>query len=57
MKFDVKTVVTFTALLLWMATTVYGMITGEFEPVFEFFKTILTMVVSFYFGMKTGENK
>jgi len=41
---SVKTIVTFVALGLWIYVTTTGLVDGEF------FKTIFTMIISFYFG-------
>lgn len=46
---SVKTIITLVATGLFVYTTVKGITDGEF------FKTIYTMIISFYFGMKLGE--
>jgi len=54
---DVKTVITLVALVLWIATTVYGFVSGDFSTVFDFFKEVFMMIISFYLGTKAKENK
>lgn len=46
----VKTIATLVALCLWVYVTVTGIVEGDF------FKTIFTMIISFYFGSQYEKN-
>lgn len=54
---DIKNVITIVALLVWVGTTTYGLLNGEFNTVFDYFKEVFMMVVSFYLGTKVAKNE
>jgi len=54
---DIKNVITIVALLLWIGTTVYGLFFGEFTTVFDYFKEVFMMIVSFYLGTKVQKGE
>lgn len=45
---DVKTIVTFVGLALWVYITIHNIDN-------EFFKNIFTMIIAFYFGTQVGK--
>lgn len=52
---DIKNVITIIALLLWIGISVYGLLNGEFNTVFDYFKEVFMMIVSFYLGTKVAK--
>lgn len=47
---NVKTIITLVGLGLWIYVTTTGIVEGEF------FKTIFTMIISFYFGTQFSKD-
>ena len=54
---EIKNVITLVALIIWIGTTAYGVIIGEFNTVFEFFKTVFATIIAFFLGRQTGKTE
>ena len=51
-NWDVKTIITIVALVLWVGSTAFGFYAGQFDTVWDFFKQAFLMVISYYLGTK-----
>lgn len=54
---DIKNLITIVALLLWVGISVYGLLNSEFKTIFDYFKEVFMMIVSFYLGTKVAKKE
>jgi len=56
-NFDVKTLITFVALLLWVGFSVWGCYIGAFDSTFDFFKEVFLTIIAFYLGTQAKKRE
>lgn len=56
-RIEIKNCITVVALLLWIGGSVWGVMNGKFDDVFDFFKNEFAIIIGVYFGYQIKKNE